>query len=78
MRSWLERVWPRRDAAASAVERWLVLDVETTGLDVHRDQLLAIAAVGVRVDWPARRIAPAIPRLAPMMRVLAMTNLRVE
>ena len=58
MRSWLQRWWPGREAeAAPAVERWLVLDVETTGLDVHHDQLLAIAAMGVRVDWQARRIA---------------------
>ncbi len=58
MKSWLGRWWPRRDAdPAQAVERWLVLDVETTGLDMHRDQLLAIAAMGVRVDWAARRIA---------------------
>ncbi|MEY4711746.1 MAG: hypothetical protein RIS88_1196 [Pseudomonadota bacterium] len=58
MRSWLARWWPGRGAeAAPAVERWLVLDVETTGLDVHRDQLLAIAAVGLQVDWPSRRIA---------------------
>jgi DNA polymerase-3 subunit epsilon len=41
---------------AAATERWLVLDVETTGLDTHRDQLLAIAAVGLRVDWTSRRI----------------------
>ena len=37
MKAWLEKVWPwRRAAPAQAVERWLVLDVETTGLDVHR------------------------------------------
>ncbi|MEY2801843.1 MAG: hypothetical protein RL513_1428 [Pseudomonadota bacterium] len=58
MRSWLERWWPRRaDDPEQPTERWLVLDVETTGLDVHHDQLLAIAAMGVRVDWAARRIA---------------------
>jgi DNA polymerase-3 subunit epsilon len=27
--------------------RWVVVDVETTGLDVHRDRLLAIGAIGV-------------------------------
>lgn len=42
---------PRRDT-----ERWVVLDVETSGLDVRRDRLLAIAAIGVQVDWLRRRI----------------------
>jgi DNA polymerase-3 subunit epsilon len=37
--------------------RWAVLDVEASGLDPRRDRLLAIAAVGVRVDDPG---APAI------------------
>lgn len=30
--------------------RWIVLDVETSGLDPHRDQLLAIAAVAVSTE----------------------------
>ncbi len=30
--------------------RWVVLDVETTGLDMRHDQLLAIAAVALHVD----------------------------
>lgn len=35
----------------AATERWVALDVETSGLDVARDRLLAIAAIGLRVDW---------------------------
>jgi DNA polymerase III subunit epsilon len=37
--------------------RWLVLDVETSGLDPQRDQLLAIAAIAVQVDWAAKRMS---------------------
>jgi DNA polymerase-3 subunit epsilon len=35
--------------------RWVMVDVETSGLDAHHDRLLAIAAVAMRVDT-ARRL----------------------
>ncbi len=37
--------------------RWVVLDVETSGLDPHRDRLLAIAAVAMEVSWTGSTIA---------------------
>ena len=37
--------------------RWVVLDVESGGLDAARDRLIAIAAVALVVDWPRRRLA---------------------
>jgi DNA polymerase-3 subunit epsilon len=37
--------------------RWVVLDVESSGLDPSRDRLLCVAAVAVQVDWPRRRLA---------------------
>ncbi len=45
--------WPRwlhgarKAGAAASDERWNVVDTETTGLDVHRDRLLAIGGVAV-------------------------------
>ncbi len=40
--------------------RWVMLDVETSGLDPQRDRLLAVAAIGMRIDWsrPGLHIVP--------------------
>jgi len=58
--SWLQRLrtalGPARPEPQARLTRWVVVDVETSGLDMHRDRLLAIAAIGLRVDWTDRRI----------------------
>lgn len=57
MSAWWSGWFGRAPGAPSAArERWVVLDVETSGLDVARDRLLAIAAVGLRVDWAHGRL----------------------
>ena len=52
---WLQRVISRR--APSDPGRWVVLDVESSGLDATRDRLLAIAAVGVHIEHGRAQIA---------------------
>lgn len=49
--------WRRSRTIAPEPDRWVVVDVEASGLDAARDRLLAIAAIGVRVDWASRRLA---------------------
>jgi len=56
--SWLRRLTGRRSQAADD-SRWVVLDVETSGLDAARDRLLAIAAVGVHIDAGRARVVLA-------------------
>ncbi|MBK6595633.1 MAG: 3'-5' exonuclease [Burkholderiales bacterium] len=51
--SWLDRL--KATVAGPATvdpSRWIMLDVETSGLDMQKDRLLAIAAIAMRVDWP--------------------------
>lgn len=50
--------WWRRPHVDEA--RWLMVDVETSGLDAARDRLLAVAAIALRVDWHAKRLAVVI------------------
>ncbi len=57
MASWWQRLKVGQHAAPEP--RWVVLDVETSGLDARRARLLAIAALGVHRDGSAWRIVPA-------------------
>lgn len=51
MRQWLRRWRGGQFAPAAAdAQRWVVLDVETSGLDMHHDRLLAIAAIALHID----------------------------
>lgn len=55
---WLEWLRPAPDAVDE--NRWVMVDVESSGLDASHDRLLAIAAVALRVDWPRKRLAIAL------------------
>lgn len=52
--------WPWRRRPVVDEARWLMVDVETSGLDAARDRLLAVAAIALRVDWQAKRLAVVI------------------
>ena len=53
---WWRGLRDQAQEGTEQVQRWIMLDVETTGLDPRADQLLAIAAV-------AMRLTPATGRL---------------
>jgi DNA polymerase III subunit epsilon len=48
--NWWARLWGAPVSPPPDARRWVVVDVETTGLDMRHDELLAIAAVAVRFD----------------------------
>jgi DNA polymerase-3 subunit epsilon len=56
LRRWRERRDDDDAASAPPAARWVVLDVEASGLDAAHDRLLAIAAVALHLA-PAPRIA---------------------
>lgn len=50
--SWIERLRHAiTGSGAPEPTRWIMLDVETSGLNIHSDRLLAIAAIAMQVDW---------------------------
>lgn len=55
---WIDRLsWWRSTRQPVNENRWIMLDVETSGLDPHHDRLLAIAAIALRVDWVRGRMS---------------------
>ena len=54
--NWLNRL--TGNAAVPVDEtRWIMLDVETSGLDARRDRLLAVAAIAMQIDWQAKTLS---------------------
>ncbi len=56
--SLLDRLLGRAPAPWDLAQRWVVVDVETSGLDMQHDRLLAIAAIALNFD------GQAMPRIA--------------
>ena len=57
---WVRSFGGRRSEARNQSQRWIMLDVETTGLDPRADQLLAIAAVALRFTPTTGRLEVAV------------------
>jgi DNA polymerase-3 subunit epsilon len=57
---WVRRLSDRRNQERDPIHRWIMLDVETTGLDPSTDQLLAIAAVALRFTPTTGRLEVAV------------------
>ena len=57
---WASSLGGRRIEERNQSQRWIMLDVETTGLDPSADQLLAIAAVALRFTPTTGRLEVAV------------------
>lgn len=57
---WVRSFGGRRIEERNQTQRWIMLDVETTGLDPSADQLLAIAAVALRFTPATGRLEVAV------------------
>jgi DNA polymerase III subunit epsilon len=87
LRAWWRRLWPDRTArpepsAGVSTERWVLVDVESSGLDARRDRLIAIAAFAVHFPSRPRIVsgghapppAPEIVMADHFERVLRQTH----
>jgi DNA polymerase III subunit epsilon len=58
--NWLIKNFFRRTTHAAnngkTVERWVVVDVETSGLDLNEAQLLAIAGIAIEINWSTGKL----------------------
>jgi DNA polymerase-3 subunit epsilon len=54
---WLDWLPGARGRSGVNEQRWVMLDVETSGLDPNHDRLLAIAAIALKVDWEHKRLS---------------------
>jgi DNA polymerase III subunit epsilon len=59
LKDWLGLSASPDQGQSLGVERWVVLDVETSGLDPQTAQLLAVACVGLNVDWQRKTLSIA-------------------
>lgn len=50
--------WRHPGPVPGAAQRWVVLDVEASGLDPRRDRLIAVAALAVQAHGATARIVP--------------------
>jgi len=71
-------LWSRWFGTRVTTDRWVVLDVETTGLDPYADELLAVAALGVRCTAAGPVLCPGDSFevvLQPQSRVASHDNI---
>lgn len=54
--NWFKPAQTPEPMPLSTKERWVVLDVETSGLDPQKAQLMAVACIGLQVDWASRTL----------------------